>query len=279
MNRISTVKSIQDEVFALKKQGKKIGLIPTMGALHEGHLSLVEQARQQCDVIIVSIFVNPTQFNNPSDLANYPRTIEKDMDLLSGHGVMFVFAPSVEEIYPSDYVKPAIDLGALGLVMEGKFRPGHFQGVIEVVKRLLESVQPDAAYFGQKDFQQLAVIHYMVNYFKIPVAIVECPIVRSDRGLALSSRNMRLSEAEKEQALVIYTTLLFVKAHVADASPEALMKQAVERINAAGLKTEYVEIVHPLTLETLTDKWIPGAVCCVAAYCGEVRLIDNMLVG
>lgn len=279
MNRISTVKSIQDEVFALKKQGKKIGLIPTMGALHEGHLSLVEQARQQCDVIIVSIFVNPTQFNNPSDLANYPRTIEKDMDLLSGHGVMFVFAPSVEEIYPSDYVKPAIDLGALDLVMEGKFRPGHFQGVIEVVKRLLESVQPDAAYFGQKDFQQLAVIHYMVNYFKIPVAIVECPIVRSDRGLALSSRNMRLSEAEKEQALVIYTTLLFVKAHVADASPEALMKQAVERINAAGLKTEYVEIVHPLTLETLTDKWIPGAVCCVAAYCGEVRLIDNMLVG
>ncbi|MBX2949399.1 MAG: pantoate--beta-alanine ligase [Crocinitomicaceae bacterium] len=279
MNRISTVKSIQDEVFALKKQGKKIGLIPTMGALHEGHLSLVEQARQQCDVIIVSIFVNPTQFNNPSDLANYPRTIEKDMDLLSGHGVMFVFAPSVEEIYPLGYVKPAIDLGALGLVMEGKFRPGHFQGVIEVVKRLLESVQPDAAYFGQKDFQQLAVIHYMVNYFKIPVAIVECPIVRSDRGLALSSRNMRLSEAEKEQALVIYTTLLFVKAHVADASPEALMKQAVERINAAGLKTEYVEIVHPLTLETLTDKWIPGAVCCVAAYCGEVRLIDNMLVG
>lgn len=279
MNRISTVKSIQDEVFALKKQGKKIGLIPTMGALHEGHLSLVEQARQQCDVIIVSIFVNPTQFNNSSDLANYPRTIEKDMDLLSGHGVTFVFAPSVEEIYPSDYVKPAIDLGALDLVMEGKFRPGHFQGVIEVVKRLLESVQPDAAYFGQKDFQQLAVIHYMVNYFKIPVAIVECPIVRSDRGLALSSRNMRLSEAEKEQALVIYTTLLFVKAHVADASPEALMKQAVERINAAGLKTEYVEIVHPLTLETLTDKWIPGAVCCVAAYCGEVRLIDNMLVG
>lgn len=279
MNRISTVKSIQDEVFALKKQGKKIGLIPTMGALHEGHLSLVEQAKQQCDVIIVSIFVNPTQFNNPSDLEKYPRTIEKDMELLSGHGVTFVFTPSVEEIYPSDYKKPDIDLGMLDQVMEGTFRPGHFQGVVEVVKRLLDAVQPDAAYFGKKDFQQLAVIHFMVNYFNIPVTIVECPIIRSDRGLALSSRNMRLSEAEKEQSLAIYQTLLFISKHTQDNSPEELMKKATEMIDAAGLKTEYVEIVNQVTLETLTDKWAPGAVCCVAAYCGDVRLIDNMTVG
>lgn len=279
MNRISTVKSIQDEVFALKKQGKKIGLIPTMGALHEGHLSLVEQAKQQCDAIIVSIFVNPTQFNNLSDLEKYPRTIEKDMNLLSGHGVTFVFAPSVEEIYPSDYIKPTIDLGMLDQVMEGKFRPGHFQGVVEVVKRLLETVQPNVAYFGKKDFQQLAVINYMVDYFKIPVTIVECPIIRSDNGLALSSRNMRLSETEKEQALTIYQTLLFIHEHTADYSPEGLMKKGTDMIHAGGLKTEYVEIVDPVTLETLTDRWVPGAVCCVAAYCGEVRLIDNMTVG
>lgn len=278
MNKINTVKSIQDEVFALKKQGKKIGLIPTMGALHEGHLSLVEQAKQQCDVVIVSIFVNPTQFNNASDLEKYPRTIEKDMNLLSGHGVAFVFTPSVEEIYPSDYVKSALDLGTLDQVMEGAFRPGHFQGVVEVVKRLLDTVQPDAAYFGKKDFQQLAVIHFMVNYFRIPVTIVECPIIRSDRGLALSSRNMRLSEPEKEQALAIYQALLFVSTHTKDYSPQELMEKGTEMINAAGLKTEYVEIVNPVTLETLTDKWVPGAVCCVAAYCGEVRLIDNMTV-
>lgn len=278
MEIFSTVKSLQERLLSLKKQEKAIGLVPTMGALHEGHISLVNQAKKNCDYVVVSIFVNPTQFNNASDLEKYPRTLEKDVDLLTQSGVDFVFAPDPTEIYPSGYRSSQIDLGILDKVMEGKFRPGHFQGVVEVVKRLFEIVQPNIACFGKKDFQQVAVIQYMTSVFNLPVQIIECPIMRNENGLALSSRNMRLSEAERQQALILYDTLLFAKENTGRFSPKELMRYCIEKIDHSELKSEYVEIVHPVTLETLSDKWVEGAICCIAAYCGEVRLIDNMVL-
>lgn len=276
INIFNTINSILEEVTQLKKKGIKIGFVPTMGALHSGHISLVEQAKEENDLVFVSIFVNPTQFNNQEDLEKYPRTLDKDIELLEKNGVYGVFAPNKSEIYPENYIRPTIDLGQLDKVMEGEHRPGHFQGVVEVVKRLFEIVQPTNAYFGIKDFQQVAVIKFMTNYFQLPVNIVECPINRSEEGLALSSRNMRLSEEEKEKALILYQTLSFAKENWSNFTPEELSKRCIEMIQASDLKLEYLEIVHPLTLEKLTTTWTKNAVCCIAAYCGEVRLIDNM---
>lgn len=278
MNKIEVVEELEQFISDVKSNGKTVGLVPTMGALHEGHLSLVELAKAKCDVVVVSIFVNPTQFNNAADLEKYPRTLENDIALLEPHGVDLIFVPSVDEIYPSNYKVDAIDLGELDRVMEGEHRPGHFQGVVQVVKRLFEIVQPNFAFFGQKDFQQVAVIKFMVDYFKLPVAIVECPIIRSDKGLALSSRNMRLSTEEKELALVIYKTMMQIQEQTSDFTPSEWMKKGADLIDAGGLQTEYLEIVHPQTLQKLTDDWGDGAVCCVAAYCGTVRLIDNMSI-
>lgn len=276
MKIFNTVKLLQEEMSILKNQGKSIGVVPTMGALHEGHISLVNQAKKMCDYVIVSIFVNPTQFNNPTDLEKYPRTLEHDTDLLRQYNVDYIFAPNVSEIYPENYSSPHIDLGILDKVMEGKFRPGHFLGVVEVVKRLFDIIQPDYAYFGKKDFQQVAVIRYMTDYFKIPVKIIECPIIRSEKGLALSSRNARLSEEEKEQALLLYRTLDFAKNNTGVFSPRETIEKCTQLIRDSELKLEYIEIVNPATLESLSEKWVAGAVCCIAAYCGEIRLIDNM---
>lgn len=276
MKLFNTVKSLQEELIHLKNQGQSIGLVPTMGALHEGHISLVNQAKEMSDYVVVSIFVNPTQFNNPEDLEKYPRTLEQDISLLEQYGVDCVFAPGIKEIYPDDYTSPRIDLGMLDKVMEGKFRPGHFQGVVEVVKRLFEIIQPDSAYFGKKDFQQVAVIRYMTDFFHLPVKIVECPIMRNEKGLALSSRNARLSEEEKQQALVLYNTLNFAKNNTSNFLPKELAEKCAGLIHASELKLEYIEIVNPVTLEALDEAWITGAVCCIAAYCGEIRLIDNM---
>lgn len=276
MDVLSTVKSIQEEIFIQKKQQKTIGLVPTMGALHSGHISLVEQAKAQCDYVVVSIFVNPTQFNNSSDLQKYPRTLEADTNLLKQAGVDLIFAPDVHEIYPKDYISPSINLGILDKVMEGEFRPGHFKGVVEVVKRFFDIVQPDFAFFGKKDFQQVAVIKYMTSFFELPVSIVECPIIRSEKGLALSSRNMRLSEEEKEKALVLYNTLDFARTNVDNFTPKELAENCNQMITDSELKLEYLEIVNPTTLQRLEENWVEGAVCCIAAYCGEVRLIDNM---
>lgn len=256
----------------------KIGFVPTMGALHDGHISLVKQAKEMCDSVIVSIFVNPTQFNNPSDLEKYPRTLEKDIALLVQTDVDFVFAPNAEEIYPPDYKPPVINLGILDKVMEGKFRPGHFHGVVEVVKRLFEIITPDFAYFGKKDFQQVAVIKYMVQTFQLPLTIVECPIIRNEYGLAMSSRNARLSPEEQKKALVIYETLLFAKHNTRNYTPIELMEVCKKLIGTSDLRLEYVEIVHPVTLISLSEKWETGAVCCIAAYCGDVRLIDNIIL-
>ena len=254
---------------------KKIGFVATMGALHHGHLSLIDKAFEICDKVVVSIFVNPKQFNNSGDLDNYPRTMEEDLKLLSTYSNLIVFAPSQEEVYPENYKLVELDLGILSEVMEGRFRPGHFDGVVNVVKRLFEIIKPDYAYFGLKDFQQLAVIEFMTNHFKMDVKIVGCTIYRQHSGLAYSSRNKRLSENDKKEALVIYESLAFSKNHIAQFSPEEIILNRIEAFKASSLQLEYLDIVNPVTLENLT-KWEPGAHMCLAAFCGDVRLIDNM---
>jgi pantoate--beta-alanine ligase len=249
-----------------------------MGALHKGHASLVDQAKLQNDVTVVSIFVNPTQFNNSADLANYPRTESSDLSLLENLGVDLVFVPSPEEIYTESYLLPPIDLGRLDQVMEGKFRPGHFKGVVQVVYRLFDIVKPTRAYFGLKDLQQVAVIRYMTDFFKLPVEIIAVNTLREKDGLAMSSRNMRLTEMQRQEAPVIYAILDAAKRKV----PEITPNEAKELIKQEFLKTsfelEYAEIVDIKTLDSLTDTWVTGSVVCVVAYAGEVRLIDNLLL-
>lgn len=272
----NTVESLQLELNQLRKAGVKIGFVPTMGALHEGHISLVEEAKRYADIVVVSVFVNPTQFNNSEDLLKYPRTIEADVLKLETAAVEIVFVPSVEEIYPIAYQKSVIDLGTLGKVMEGQYRPGHFDGVVQVVKRLFEIVQPSVACFGQKDFQQLAVIGFMTNYFNFPIEIKGCEIVREPSGLAMSSRNVRLSEQEKIDALFIIEVLKFAHQNKSKYSPKQLSELCRSKFSASTLELEYLQIVHPVTLLDLENEWVSGARCCIACYCGEVRLIDNM---
>lgn len=272
---LETVTSIQKVLNNLREEGKTIGFVPTMGALHEGHISLVQKALDQADIVVVSVFVNPTQFNNQSDLAKYPRTVEQDVALLSKAKVHYAFVPNVEEVYPANSVFEPINIGSLGEVMEGEFRPGHFNGVIQVVKRLFEIVQPDVACFGRKDFQQLAVINFMTKHFKIPVEIIGCEIKREDSGLAMSSRNMRLSESEKQDALHIYHTLHFALGNVKDHSPSELKEMSIAYFSTGKLTLEYLDIVDPDTLLPLTE-WVDGATICIACFCGDVRLIDNL---
>lgn len=255
---------------------KNVGFVPTMGALHQGHLSLVEKALLENDLVVVSIFVNPTQFNNQEDLEKYPRTLEADVDLLSTlSGTILVYAPTVKDVYPADYKNLEIDLGSLATVMEGEFRPGHFEGMINVVYRLFEIVKPQNAYFGLKDFQQLAIIKYMVKSYNLPINIIPCKIVREKSGLAGSSRNMRMSVNEKMEALALYRSLKVAKLYAAYLLPEECKQKAVEYFNLSGLKLEYFKVVHPETLQEITD-WNEGGQACIAAYCGPVRLIDNL---
>lgn len=270
----STVEGLRNR---LNRDGadKTVGLVPTMGALHHGHLSLVKQAFEQCDIVVVSIFVNPTQFNNPKDLEKYPRMPEKDIELLNTAGDVVVLLPSVAEMYPEDFKDIDLDLGALATVMEGEFRPGHFKGVMNVVKRLFDIVSPDKAYFGLKDFQQVAVIRHMINSLELEVELVPCEIIREDSGLASSSRNFRLSEEEKDDAAIIYKALSQAKEMAGEYSPEEVCRKMLEMIESGGLKPEYFDIVHPDTLMPINE-WIPGANACVAAHCGAVRLIDNL---
>lgn len=276
MKVYSKISELQEHVSLLKSEGKTIGFVPTMGALHYGHISLVSNASTQCDITIVSVFVNPTQFNNSEDLINYPRTLEADIDLLSTINCDIVFTPSVEEMYPKNSELIQLDLGKLAEVMEGKFRPGHFDGVVNVVSRLFNIVKPDKAFFGLKDFQQVSVIRFMTNYLKFPIEIIACPTLREETGLAMSSRNMRLSEIEKEDALQIYRSLSFAKDQASKFSPTETKNKVIDFFQKGNLKLEYFEIVNPDTLESLNTDWISGATACIVAYCGDVRLIDNM---
>ena len=282
MQIITTKKELQRQVEACKSQGKTIGLVPTMGALHAGHASLVRRAVSENDVCFVSVFVNPTQFNNKEDLALYPRDLQRDAELLNTIGAQYVFAPTPEEMYTAEEMNETFhfDFGGLDKVMEGKMRPGHFNGVVQVVSRLFYLVQPDRAYFGEKDFQQLAIIRFMVERSALAgtfgtLQIVGCPIVREESGLALSSRNERLTDAEKQTALAISRTLFESREWAKTQSVKEVEKRVVDTINAVeGLEVEYYEIVDKTTLQP-TDTF-HNAIGCVTVYCGKVRLIDNI---
>ncbi len=255
--------------------GTQVGLVPTMGALHHGHGSLVSRSLQENNVTVVSVFVNPKQFNNPDDLKKYPRTLEKDIDLLNQLGEVIVFAPSVEEMYNEEYTDVCIDLGELANVMEGVNRPGHFEGVLNVVNRLFEIVQPNKAYFGLKDFQQVAVIHALVKGTQSSVEVVECEIIREESGLASSSRNLRLTEKQKEDAVLIIQALRVAKFFAGQMSVQEVQDIIEKRFKDSPLELEYFTIVHPRTLQPINE-WLPGAHACVVACAGEVRLLDNL---
>lgn len=277
MKLIQTIQELRTELDTLRKEGKTIGLVPTMGALHAGHASLVKRAVAENDVVVVSDFVNPTQFNDKNDLLKYPRTLDADCKLLEECGASFVFAPSVEEIYPEPDTRQ-FSYAPLDTVMEGKFRPGHFNGVCQIVSKLFLIVEPTRAYFGEKDFQQLAIIREMVRKYPFNLEIVGCPIVREADGLALSSRNARLSDEQRIQALQISKTLFasveYAQTHTL-AETKAFVESAIS--TAEGLRLEYFEIVDGNSLQTVCD-WKDGSyiVGCITVFCGEVRLIDNI---
>ena len=278
MKTITKKQELAAEVASLKAQGKTIGFVPTMGALHDGHMALVGRAVQENGCCVVSVFVNPTQFNNAVDLEKYPRNLQRDEEKLRAAGVAVLFAPTPEEMYePEEMAHPfAFDFGGLDQVMEGKYRPGHFNGVVQVVSKLFVLVQPDKAYFGEKDFQQLAIIHRMVRLMHFPVEIVDCPIVREASGLALSSRNERLSDEQRKKAVKI-SEVLFESRNFAPAKPVKEVAQwVVDAINAVdGLEVEYFEIVDAASLQAV-DQWEGHCVGCITVYCGDVRLIDNI---
>ncbi len=278
MDVFYTAESLQKKLESLKLSGDRIGFVPTMGALHEGHLKLVEKAAAENDHVVVSIFVNPTQFNNAEDLKKYPRTLEADITLLSEVDNVLVFAPDKNEIYPENDHFDHFDFRGKDKIMEGEFRPGHFQGVVHVVYNLFSIVKPDKAYFGLKDFQQVALIRMMLSFFNLSVDMVVCETVRTENGLALSSRNMRLSEKEKEDALIIYNTLLFMRSLDRTLTPVQVKKMAENYFSQGNLKLEYLEIVDDHTLEPLRESWTSNVTCCIAAFCGDVRLIDNMQI-
>lgn len=270
---------LQNELFSARKEGKEIGLVPTMGALHEGHASLVRRSVAENGVTVVSVFVNPTQFNDKNDLKNYPRDLDADCRLLEDCGADYVFAPSVEEMYPQPDTRH-FEFPPISTVMEGAHRPGHFNGVCQVVSRLFYIVRPNRAYFGEKDWQQIAVVKAMVKRLGLRVNIVECPIVREDNGLARSSRNALLSAEEKAIAPAIYKALKdsvdYAKSHTVKETHD----HVVAEINAVdGLQVEYYSIVDGNTLQDI-DSWedTPYAVGCITVYCGKtpIRLIDHI---
>ena len=262
-----------------RDRGASVGFVPTMGALHEGHLSLVKKAVEENTVAVVSVFVNPIQFNNPEDFEKYPRTEEEDFKLLAAAGVDAVFAPTAQEIYPDNNQNcKEYRLGKVAEVMEGKYRPGHFQGVAKVLDVLFRLVNPHRAYFGEKDFQQIAVVRNLIESEGINVELVACPIKRASDGLALSSRNARLTPEQREVAPEIYATLKYSVEYSKDHSVKATHDTVVERIDAIpGMRVEYFEIVDARTLQPVEEweesDWIVG---CITVYCGDVRLIDNI---
>ena len=277
MKVIHTIKDLQAELSVLKAQGKKVGLVPTMGALHAAHASLVKRSVNENEVTVVSVFVNTTQFNDKNDLVKYPRTLDADCKLLEACGATYAFAPSVEEMYPEPDTRQ-FSYAPLDTVMEGAFRPGHFNGVCQIVSKLFEAVKPHRAYFGEKDFQQLAIIREMVRQMQFDLEIVGCPIVREEDGLALSSRNARLSAEERENALKISQTLFKSRTFAATHTVSETLKFVEDAIAAVpGLRLEYFEIVDGNTLQKV-DNWNQTSyvVGCITVFCGDVRLIDNI---
>lgn len=277
MKLISTIKDLKSLLDECRAEGKTVGLVPTMGALHQGHASLVERAVKENDVVVVSVFVNPTQFNDKNDLKNYPRTLEADCALLENIGADIAFAPSVEEMYPTEDTRQ-FSFAPIDTVMEGACRPGHFNGVAQIVSKLFYAVEPDKAYFGEKDFQQLAIIREMVRQLDLKLEIVGCPIVREADGLAMSSRNTLLTADERQRALTISRTLFASLDYAAGNSLAATKAFVEEKINSTpGLELEYYQIVDGNTLQEINE-WSDSdyIVGCIALFCGKIRLIDNI---
>ncbi len=275
MKAFATVKELR-EALRVVRNGK-VGFVPTMGALHEGHISLVERARKECDTVVVSVFVNPTQFNDKTDLKNYPRTPEADAAMLEAAGVDYVLFPTVEEIYPEPDTR-VFEFGLVDKVMEGATRPGHFNGVAQVVSRLFAIVEPDKAYFGEKDFQQIAVIRAMVAQLGLKVEIVDCPIIRDTDGLARSSRNTLLDKVHRAAAPHIYEVLSAAASKTGEMTPDELSAWVVEQVNAEPLlETIYFQAVDALTMQQV-HSWdeSPRIQGCIAVQAGAIRLIDNI---
>ncbi len=277
MEIIRTVAELEARTADLRQQGRSIGLVPTMGALHAGHMSLVKRAREENDIVVASVFVNPTQFNNPEDLRTYPRTEQADCTLLEQGGVDIAFIPTAEEIYPEPDTR-VFDLGPVAEVMEGAMRPGHFNGVAQIVSKLFAMTCPTRAYFGEKDFQQIAVIHRMTELEGFDLEIVPCPIQREQDGLALSSRNVRLTPEQRAIAPAIARTLVssldWAKTH----NVEQTKRFVTETVNSfPHMKVEYYEIVDGKTMQPVSD-WsqTKEPVGCITVFCGDVRLIDNI---
>ncbi|WP_369489058.1 pantoate--beta-alanine ligase [Tenuifilum osseticum] len=275
VDKISDLKTMLQ---GFRSEGKSIGFVPTMGALHKGHVSLVERSVAENDITVVSIFVNPTQFNDKNDLKNYPRMPEKDIAMLEAAGVNVVFMPTESEIYPEPDTR-VFDFGMLDKVMEGKFRPGHFNGVAQVVSKLFDIVEPHRAYFGQKDYQQLAIIRAMVRMLGYRIEIVGCPIVREPDGLAMSSRNLLLTPEHRKSAPLIYQTLAEARNKTNELSVKEMIDWVVNRINSdPNLKVEYFELADADSLLPVQGWDHPnGIVGCIAVWAGNIRLIDNMM--
>jgi len=278
---IHTIAALKAVLQPLQKANAKVALVPTMGALHNGHLSLIEIAKKNAEIVVCSIFVNPTQFTDPKDLEKYPRPLVHDIKMLTDAGCNFVFMPTVKEMYPNFPTPESwqIDLGSAEFLLEGEFRKGHYQGVTQIVKKLFDAVNPEVAFFGQKDFQQVLMIKNMVTYFNLPVEIVSCPIIREDDGLAMSSRNIHLSEKDRKNALVLNKALQFVKANFSKLNLNELLATAKEMITIVnGVELDYFTIADGETLLPVENKAIKNPVALVAAKVGETRLIDNMLL-
>ena len=262
------------------RKSKCVGFVPTMGALHQGHVSLLQKSREVCDLTIASIFINPTQFNNPDDFKKYPVTIENDIYLLEKNGCDILFMPDLKEIYPEGLATQMhFDLGYLETTLEGKYRPGHFQGVCRVVKRLLEIVKPTHLFIGQKDYQQCMVLKRLLQIMQTDIKLIICPTQRQQSGLAMSSRNARLSDEQKIQAAEIYKTLIYIKENYKNISLDILKKKAAEYLTNKNFIVDYVEIVNADDLKSINTATVnTNLVALIAAFIGEVRLIDNMIL-
>ena len=272
---VETIKNLKQELE--KYKSKNIGFVPTMGALHSGHISLVERCVKENDVCVVSVFVNPTQFNDKADLERYPRTEEADKKLLEAAGCDIVFMPKVEEMYPEEDTR-VFNFGSIETVMEGKYRPGHFNGVAQIVSKLFDAVEPTRSYFGEKDFQQVAIIRDMVRQLNLPVEIIACPIIREESGLARSSRNELLSAEERKKAALISEVLSKSVNFAKDMSVEEVKNWVIDQFKVDEVfKMDYYDIVDGNSLQSVSS-WEESdyIVGCIAVYCGKIRLIDNI---
>lgn len=278
MEVFKTKSALKAYLKPLKASGKKIALVPTMGALHNGHISLINLAKETADIIICSIFVNPTQFTDPKDLEKYPRPIEHDLSMLEDAGCNGVFMPEVHEMYPGKE-EWHIDLGKAEFLLEGEFRKGHYQGVTQIVKKLFDAVEPDIAMFGQKDFQQVLMIKNMLKHFNLPIEIITCPIIREDDGLAMSSRNIHLTSGDRQNALVLSRSLSFVETNFDKYTLAELEEKAKDFYkNIDGVELDYFTIANGETLEQAQSKQENSLVALVAAKVGTTRLIDNVII-